>query len=109
VSSLGDCLRLAASQLDERKGIIVLTYEHSPPRIDLSVLIDSFELLAEGILGVQLGPRCSGKLIDLVHPVHQQGTVFGWELLDAGRDHRAAFERALAKVPDVSPAPEDAL
>jgi hypothetical protein len=82
VSSLGDCLKLLRSGLEERKGILVLTYEHSPPRIDLDVLLNSYELLAKEILELNLGPRFSATLTDLIHPVHQQGTVYGWELHD---------------------------
>ena len=66
--------------MKERRGILVLTYEHSPPKIDLGVLLDSFELLARNVLELNLGPRCSATLTDLVHPVHQQGVVYGWEL-----------------------------
>jgi hypothetical protein len=80
VSSLGDCLKLLQSGIKERKGILVLTYEHSPPKIDLGILLDSFELVAKDILGLNFGPRCSAALTDLIHPVHQQGVVYGWEL-----------------------------
>jgi hypothetical protein len=81
VSSLGDCLKLLNSELAERKGVLVLTYEHSPPKVDLGLLIDSFELLAGQILHLRLGPRCSAHLTNLVHPVHQRGTVYGWEVM----------------------------
>jgi len=80
VSSLGDCLKLLQSGLQERKGVLVLTYEHSPPMIDLGVLLGPVELLAQEIMDLGLGPRCSATATDLVHPVHQQGTVYGWEL-----------------------------
>jgi len=80
VSSLGDCLKLVQSELEERLGIVVLTYEHSPPKIDLAVLMDSFELIARQILALRLGPRCSAVATDLVHPVHQQAVAYGWEL-----------------------------
>jgi hypothetical protein len=82
VSSLGDCLKLLESGLNERKGILVLTYEHSPPKIDLTVLLSSFELLAERILGLSLSPRHSATASDLIHPVHQQATVYGWEVYE---------------------------
>jgi hypothetical protein len=36
-----------------------------------------FELLAGR---VRLGPRESAKFLDLVHPVHANGRVFGWEI-----------------------------
>ena len=83
VSSLGDCLKLLRSGLTERKGIVVLTYEHSPPQVDLSILILCFEVLAREILEINLGSRCSAKLQNLIHPVHQQGIVYGWEVYAA--------------------------
>ena len=82
VSSMGDCLKLLNSGLLERKGIVVLTYEHSTPKIDLGILLDSFELVVREILGLKLGSRYSATATDLIHPVHQQGVVYGWELHD---------------------------
>ncbi len=80
ISALGDCLKLQRSRLEERKGIVVFVYEHTPPVIDLRVLIQSFELIAKEVLRVKLGPRSEAQLKDLVHPVHQQATVYGWEI-----------------------------
>lgn len=81
VSSLGDAMKLVRSVGQERRAIVVITYEHDPPQIDLAVLIHAFELIAKGILQLPLGPRYKADLMGLVHPVHQRGTVFGWELL----------------------------
>jgi hypothetical protein len=81
VSLLGDCLKLIESERPERKGVVVFTYEHNEPIVDLNILIRSFELLAKDVLRVNLGIRCTAKIHDLVHPEHQQGTVYGWELL----------------------------
>lgn len=80
VSAIGDALKLIQSNARERKGVLVFTYEHTPPTIDLSVLIECFELMAQQVLRIPLGTRYSAQLTDLVHPVHQQGTVYGWEL-----------------------------
>ncbi len=80
VSSLGDALKLLRSKLEEKKGIIVFAYEHRPAQVDLNVLIESFELLALKILKIPLGTRHTAELDDLVHPIHQQATVYGWEL-----------------------------
>ena len=44
-------------------------------------LIDSFELLANNILNIQLGPRIEETRTNLIHPVHQQLSVFAWEVL----------------------------
>lgn len=64
----------------ERKGIVVFTYEHDPPVIDLSVIVDCFENLAIEVLGLPIGQRHVSVLSNLVHPVHQQAGVYGWEV-----------------------------
>ena len=80
VSSIGDCLKLLSCGFTERKGIVVFGYEHSPPRIELSRAVDSFEVIARQVVGIELGPRSQTFFGDLIHPYHQQGWVFGWEV-----------------------------
>jgi hypothetical protein len=80
ISSLGDCLKFRRSIMQERKGIIVFVYEHTPPVVSLRILIRSFELLAKEALSVKLGTRYEAHIANLVHPVHQQATVYGWEI-----------------------------
>jgi hypothetical protein len=80
VSAMGDALKLLNARGPERKGLLVLGFEHSPPRIDLGVLVDASELVSRKLLRIPLGPRCVAVLEDLVHPVHQRARVFGWEL-----------------------------
>jgi hypothetical protein len=81
VSSVGDCIKLIESGFSERKAIVVFGYEHSPPQIDLTTAIESFEIVAKDIIGIDLSERYSAEFGPLVHPVHQQGRVFGWEVL----------------------------
>ena len=81
VSSIGDVFKLRDSAFRERKGIIIFGYEHSPPRIELSVAISAFELIAQHVVRLKLGPRCSAFFNELIHPYHQQGWIYGWELL----------------------------
>ena len=81
VSLLGDCLKLLESERLERKGVVAFIYEHIEPKVDLNILIQSFEILAKDVLGVDLGKRCTATMRNLIHPEHQQGTVYGWELL----------------------------
>jgi hypothetical protein len=81
VSSLGDCLKLQSLELIERKAAIVIGYEHNPPLISLSPLIESFELIATRVLGIVLSPRVEESRRNLIHLVHQQLTVFAWEVL----------------------------
>lgn len=80
-SVLGDCMKLLDLQIPERKAVVVVGFEHTPPRISLSPLIDSFEVIAERVLHIRLGPRVQVIRQGLVHPVHQQVTVTGWEVL----------------------------
>jgi hypothetical protein len=44
VSLIGDCLKLRELCGPERKGVVVIGYEHSPPQIALAPLLDAFEL-----------------------------------------------------------------
>lgn len=80
VSSLGDAMKLSASDLTPNKAIIIFGYEHSPPIIPLDPVIQAFELLATSLLGFQLSSRIERRLGPLVHPVHQIGRVFAWQL-----------------------------
>lgn len=82
VSLLGDCLKLLGSDRKERKGVVAFTYEHCEPKVDLDILVRSFEILAKDVLRVRLGRRCSAFLPDLIHPEHRQGMVYGWEVID---------------------------
>jgi hypothetical protein len=65
---------------EERKGVIAIGYEHSPPRIDVSVLVSAFELIVRDLLKLPLGKRTTASFEGCVHPVHQRVTVFGWEV-----------------------------
>ncbi len=60
---------------------IVFGYEHSPPQIDITIAIDAFEVIAKQLVDIELGERQSAKFGPLVHPVHQQGKLFGWEMV----------------------------
>ena len=80
VSSIGDVMSLMKLDIKERKGIVVFTYEHNPPIIDLSLMIDCFEHLAIQVLGLPLGSRQVAVLESLIHPIHQQAKVYGWEV-----------------------------
>jgi hypothetical protein len=81
VSSIGDCRKLSESGFSERKAIVVFGYEHTPPRIPLNRAIQAFESITRHVLDIRLGPREQAELLGLIHPVHQQGRVYGWEVL----------------------------
>jgi hypothetical protein len=80
-SSLGDCLKLQSSGLLERKAVVVFGYEHTPPQVPLESALAGFELLARGLLRLHLSPRVEVLRQNLVHPVHQQLRVYGYEVL----------------------------
>jgi hypothetical protein len=80
-SSIGDCFKLAQSNFAERKAVIVFGYEHTPPQIDLETAIRAFESIATQVARIELGSRHFAEFGPLIHPVHQQGKVFGWEVI----------------------------
>jgi hypothetical protein len=81
VSAIGDCIKLASSSGIERKGVIVIGYEHSPSQISLDTLIGAFEVIARNVADIDLAPRVETSCGGLIHPVHQVARVFGWEVL----------------------------
>jgi len=81
VSTIGDCYKLAKWLGDERRGIVVIGYEHVPPEINLGPLVDAFECVAKQVAAIQLGPRLELRREGLIHPVHQAVRVFAWEVL----------------------------
>ena len=79
-SSLGDCMKLLSSGLTERKAILIFGYEHSPAQITLEPAIRGFELLARELLSLNLSQREQASRQGLVHPVHQQLSVYGYQV-----------------------------
>lgn len=84
VSLIGDCLKLKQLGGAERKAVVAIGYEHSPPRISLSPLFDTFELIAKNIAKIHLGGKVQVNRFGLCHPVHQQLVIAGWEVLPDG-------------------------
>jgi hypothetical protein len=74
-SAVTDCAKLARAT-GPRKGMIISGFD--APHRPLLVAIGAFEALAARL--VTLGPRITATYSDLVHPVHRQGAVFGWEI-----------------------------
>lgn len=77
-SALTDCEKLLNSHLPGRKGIVVFGYEYIG--WPMSPVIRAFELLAAA--RVELVERYEAKAPGLVHPVHSEGAVFGWEVVE---------------------------
>src|SRR5262249_48565535 len=75
-SALTDGAKLARTDGPERRAMVV--YGFDAPGRPLGLAIEAFETLAKRL--VQLGPRVTSSYSDLVHPVHREGAVFGWEV-----------------------------
>ena len=80
MSLIGDALTLTSMDLP-RKFVFAIGYEHDPPKISLEPLFRSFELIAEQVMGLELGPRVEVTRAELVHPVHQILRCASWEVL----------------------------
>jgi hypothetical protein len=81
VSTVGDCCKLCELPRPERKAVAVIGYEHAPPRISLTPLIESFEVVAKHVAGMKLSPRVEVRVDNLIHPVHQSARIFAWQVL----------------------------
>ena len=77
-SALTDCVKLVRSQLAGQKAVVIYGFDY--PGLSMDPAIEAFELLARA--KVRLGERSESPFEDLVHPVHQRGRVFGWEVRD---------------------------
>lgn len=81
VSTVGDCYKLCELSGQERKAAVVIGYEHAPPKISLTPLIESFEVVVKHVAGLKLSPRVEARVDDLIHPVHQSARIFAWQVL----------------------------
>jgi hypothetical protein len=80
-SSIGDCMKLLTSGFAERRAVIVFGYEHESPQIRLDIAVKAFEVIATEVWGIRLGPRSYAEFDELIHPCHQRGKVYGWEIM----------------------------
>lgn len=81
VSTIGDCFKLLQYPGPERCAVVVIGYEHDPPQINLTPLVESFEAIAREVLHIRLSERIEERRNLLVHPVHQSLRVLAWEVL----------------------------
>jgi hypothetical protein len=75
-SALTDCDKLAASTFRSRKAIMIFGYAYDD--WDMIPAVEAFETLARQ--RVWLGDRHAAPFSGLVHPVHDRGSVFAWEI-----------------------------
>jgi hypothetical protein len=62
--------------LHGRKAIVIYGFDY--PAWPMDPVIEAFETLARS--RVYLVGRAEASFADLIHPVHQRGRVFGWEV-----------------------------
>lgn len=79
-SALTDCTKLIDSGFEGKKAILIYGYDHEEWPLDPA--INSFEILAG--TSVKLGKRYTAHFCNLIHPVHKEGRVFGWEIKALG-------------------------
>jgi hypothetical protein len=87
-SALTDCVKLLESGLPGRKAVIIYGFDY--PALPMDPAIEAFEALARR--WVALGERCVATYQGLVHPVHQAGRVFGWQILSAATQQPIATD-----------------
>jgi hypothetical protein len=81
VSTIADCWKLGSLKCPEQKAVVVVAYEHNPPKINLTPLVECFELIAKHVAKIELSARIEARRDGLVHPVHQTTRIFAWEVL----------------------------
>ena len=82
-SLLGDAVKLSTIDLP-RKCVFAIGYERDGPlKISLEPVFRSFEVIAESVMGLKLGPRVEEARYGLVHPVHQTLRCASWEVRDS--------------------------
>ena len=75
-SALTDCEKLVSFRPAARRAILICGYDYD--RWSMDPAVEAFETLAAA--HVQLGSRREAGFGQLVHPVHQRGRVFAWEV-----------------------------
>jgi hypothetical protein len=75
-SALTDCQKLAASGFPGSLAILVYGFDFPDKQLDPA--IEGFEDLARA--RVAIGEGHTAQFADLIHPVHQAGRVFAWQM-----------------------------
>jgi hypothetical protein len=75
-SALTDCQKLLESGFSGKRAILIYGFDHEAWPLDPA--IEAFEILARS--KVTLGERQNSSFSGLIHPVHREGRVFGWEV-----------------------------
>jgi hypothetical protein len=86
-SALTDCAKLSVAGFGGRLAILIYAFDDE--QVPAEPAIQAFESLASNLVG--LGARQTARFSDLIHPVHREGRVFGWEILRGWPRHRMAL------------------
>jgi hypothetical protein len=81
-SALTDCTKLVGSGFEEPYALLIYGYDYGDWPMEPAV--EAFEQLAQ--YRVQLGRRNFASFDRLIHPVHQRGGVFVWEISSFNRE-----------------------
>jgi len=79
-TAIGAAYQLVDSQLTERTALLLFGYEHIPAEVSLQRAAMAFEAVVRSVTTIQIGVRQTAETGLLVHPVHQRGVVYAWEL-----------------------------
>jgi len=73
VSAIGDCFKLLGLDGSERKAVVVIGYEHSPPQLSVVTLLAAFEVSREYVSADQAwsGLRYRERLVTPVQRWYQ--------------------------------------
>ena len=81
MSTIGNSLKLVQARFPERLAVAVTGYEHSPPQIDLSPLINAFEIIAAQVASIMLFEKVETRRKHPIHSVHKRIRAFAWEVV----------------------------
>ena len=81
VSAIGDVIKLQKVNTVAHKCVLAIGFERdAPPGLPLEPVFHSFEVIAEYVMDLSLGPRIEVTRSGLVHPVHQTLRCASWEV-----------------------------
>jgi hypothetical protein len=81
-SAIGDTLKLVASDFPERRAVVIFAFQRAIPKLQIETAVRSFEGIVTQVLRVKIGTRESSEFTSLIHPHHQHGLIFGWEIFN---------------------------
>lgn len=75
-SALTDTQKLVRSGFPGQKALLIFAYEY--PDFPTRTAIEAFETLARRF--VRITPVAAATISGLVHPIHTEATVYGWNI-----------------------------